>query len=302
MRDMLRRRAPGPEPMAGPVVGLMARLVAGLAVGLVMMVGVVPVSAAARTRPAAVSDDPEITIRALVKAIYANDVAAYEQLTLPDPRRARLVQGGSVNQEKLRQLKEDPSGLQMVRKQPFRYRGQPVAPDASGVFPAGTTVHYMVAHYGSPMMVTLVRKPEGWKVDLRWWLAMLDLASGAPPKPDSPEFAVRSLTAALIALDKQKAAQFVAPPVNLDALFAGAPSSREPSGHLDALVYEMGLVEIGPGEFSTMPSGHIVEGSSADDRKVLVGFFGSVEVPYVLRRVGFSWKVIAEPYFLLLMQ
>lgn len=273
----------------------------GVMAGLVMMIAGVG-SASTPAAAAAAKDDPEVTIRALVKAIYANDVAAYEQVTLPDPRRERLVRGGSVNQEKLRQLKEDPEGLQIARKQPFLHRGAPVEPDASGAYPVGTTVRYMVAHYGNPMMVTLVRKPEGWKVDLRWWLAMLDLASGDEPKPDSPEFTVRSLTAALIALDRQKAAQFVAPPVNLDALFAGAPTQREPSGVLDAVVYEMGLVEIGPGEFSTLPSGHVVEGGGSADRKVLVGLFGPIEVPYVLRRVGSSWKVVAEPYFLLLMQ
>jgi hypothetical protein len=248
------------------------------------------------------ADDPETTIRALVTAIYANDPAAYERVTLPAPTRDRLVRGGSVNQEKLRQLEEDPEGLQIEMKQPFTWRGEAAVADQSGAYPLGTTVRYMVAHYGSPMIVTLVRTAEGWKVDLRWWLAMLDAASGVEPKPDSAELAVRRFTAALIALDRKEAARFVMPPVNLDMVFDGAPRQPEPSGHLDALVMEMGLVEIGAGEFVKLPSGRVVEGGSTADRKVLVGVFGPIEVPYVVQRAGSAWKVAPEPYFHLLSQ
>ena len=83
----------------------------------------------------------------------------------------------------------------------------------------------------------------------------------------------------------------------VDILFSGAPSEREPSGVLDALVGEMALVEIGPGEFSVLPSGQVVEGVRGDDMKVLVGLFGSVEVSYVVRRIDGAWKVQPEPYF-----
>ena len=54
--------------------------------------------------------------------------------------------------------------------------------------------------------------------------------------------------------------------------------------------------EIERGESYPLP-GHVVEGGSTSDRKVLVGWFGPVEIPFVLRRVGSDWKVEAEPYF-----
>lgn len=47
-------------------------------------------------------DSPEPTIRALVLAIYGNDVAAYNSLTMPHPLRSRLTAGGRVNAEALR--------------------------------------------------------------------------------------------------------------------------------------------------------------------------------------------------------
>ena len=61
---------------------------------------------------------------------------------------------------------------------------------------------------------------------------------------------------------------------------------REPSGVLEASAMEMPLVEVGTGEFYRLPSGRVVEGSAAADRRVFVGQFGPVEIPFVLRRVA----------------
>ena len=36
--------------------------------------------------------------------------------------------------------------------------------------------------------------------------------------------------------------------------------------------------------------------------KVLVGLLGSVEIPFVVRRVGVEWRVEPQPYFLLIEQ
>jgi hypothetical protein len=149
--------------------------------------------------------------------------------------------------------------------------------------------------------VTVVRQPEGWKVDLRWWLAMIDMAkANAPPAEGSPEYAIRALTLSLIALDREKVMQFAVPDARADVLFAGAPSAREPSGVLEASAMEMPLVEVGAGEFYRLPAGRIVEGVSAADRKVIVGQFGPVEMPFVLRLVNGAWRVEAEPYFALI--
>jgi hypothetical protein len=58
----------------------------------------------------------------------------------------------------------------------------------------------------------------------------------------------------------------------------------------------MPIVEIGPGEFCEMPSGRVIEGSRRDDMKVLVGLMGSIEIPFIVRRVGAEWRVEPEPY------
>jgi hypothetical protein len=62
----------------------------------------------------------------------------------------------------------------------------------------------------------------------------------------------------------------VAPRSDMNLLFEGAPRQRAPSGVLDATVFEMPLVEIEPDEFAPTPTGKMVEGVRAPDRKVFV--------------------------------
>ena len=245
---------------------------------------------------------PETVIRALVLAIYGNDVAGYDKLTIPHPQRVRLTERGRVNQQKLDALKEDPEGLQITARHPPTLRGQEVEPDATGDYPVGTTAVFIVSHGGGPMVVTVARRADGWKVDLRWWIAMTELAAGRPPAKDSPELAIRSLLSAMLRLDRAAAAQFAAPGADMELLFAGAPRQREPSGVLDGAVFAMPLVEIEPGEFFRTPTGKVVEGTRAADRKVLVGQFGPVEIPFVVSRADSGWRVAVEPYFSLMMR
>ena len=48
--------------------------------------------------------------------------------------------------------------------------------------------------------------------------------------------------------------------------------------------------------------GPVVEGVSDPNRKVLVGLFGPIEMPFVVRRVSGEWRVEAQPYFDLMNQ
>ena len=245
---------------------------------------------------------PEGVIRLFVRSMYANDVATYERLSIPDPRRSLLIRGGSVNQTAVDEIDQDPSSIQIKVKRDFQFQGKAASQGASGDYAVGTTVLYMVAHRGGPMVVTLARRSDGWKVDLRWWLAMVEMTSAKGPRTNGADSAVRSLLASMLAMDRKQAQRFIMPGGSMDLLFAGASSQREPSGHLDALVAEMPLVAVGPGEFYEMPSRRIVEGLQRDDLKVLVGQFGVVEMPFIVHRVGNEWKVEVEPYFILMMR
>ena len=178
----------------------------------------------------------------------------------------------------------------------------PVTADAQGDYPVGSIARVIASSNGGPSVVTVVRESDRWKVDLRWWIAMLDMAAAPAPPPGSPDHTIRHLLLALIGLNRKEAMRFVVPDADVELLFAGAPRYREPSGVLEASVMEMPLVEVGPGEFYRSPSGRVVEGTAAADRKVMVGHYGPVEITFVLRRVANAWRLEAEPYFVAINQ
>jgi len=229
-----------------------------------------------------------------------HDTQAYSRAIRPDPRASRFINPQPLTSEGQMEAARRLETLQVSRRDDVLLRGKPVDVDAQGDYPVGSVGRFVASGNGGPAVVTLVREADGWKVDLRWWLAMLDMANGQPPAAGSPDQAIRSLTLALIALDRNEALRFVTPGAEISVLFAGAPPVREPSGVLEATAMEMPLVEVGPGEFYRMPSGRVVEGATAVDRKVIVGQFGPVEIPFALRRIGGAWRVEAEPYFLLI--
>jgi hypothetical protein len=246
------------------------------------------------------SDTPEPVIRRLVRAMYSNDVVGFKRLTVANSRIGLLTTGGRVNQDGLRELNEDPGGLQIIMKRRFEYRGLAAKPDAAGKYPIGTTAVYVVAHHRSPIVMVVQKQNDGWKVDPRWWIGMVDLASDRAPAPGTAAYSARALLAALISMDRQETLRYAVPGAEIELLFAGAPSQREPSGQLDALAMEMPIVELARGEFRVLPMGTIVEGSARPDVKVLVGLFGSVEIPFVVRLLGNDWKVEPQPYFALI--
>ena len=156
---------------------------------------------------------------------------------------------------------------------------------------------YSVVQGGSPMVVTLVRQPTDGK-SICAGGSQWSSCSASEPKAAcrSDKVALRKLC---MAMDRTAAAKYATPGAgSLTVLFQGA--QREPSGVFDALAMEMPIVELRPGEFYPMRD-RIVEGSAEPDVKVLLGQFGVVEIPYVVRRININgtdeWRVEPQPYY-----
>src|SRR5262245_46148848 len=81
---------------------------------------------------------PEAVIRSFVHAMYSNDLATYEALTLPVPGRERLEKGGDVNVEAKEELEHNPEAVQLRMMRPYQFRGREARPDANGEYPIGT--------------------------------------------------------------------------------------------------------------------------------------------------------------------
>jgi hypothetical protein len=240
----------------------------------------------------------ETKVREFLRALVMHDAQAFAKAIVPDSRSGRLLNPQPLTPEAREEGERRLESLQIKLEDAFLLRGEPVKADGKGDYPVGTMGHVMAASNGGPSIVTVVRRPEGWRVDLRWWLAMVELSNASgPPEKGSPEYVVKSLTLAMIALNRDEAMKYAVPGADVNLLFDGAPPYREPSGVLEGAAMEMPLVEVGPGEFYRMPSGRVVEGVKAADRKVLVGQFGPTEMPFALTRVNGEWRVEAEPYF-----
>ena len=240
----------------------------------------------------------ERAVRQFVRALAMHDLQAFTAATLPHPRGARLLNREPLTPDQRSDAERRLESLQVRVGEEFSLRGRPVEREASGDYPVGTVGQAIAAGQGGPTPLTLVRHEDGWKVDLRWLIAMIDLSEATgPPAEGTPDYAIKRLLLALLALDLVAVA---VPGAGLDVFFAGAPQQREPSGVLEGAAMEMPLVEVGPGEFYRLPSGRVVEGTSVSDSKVMVGQFGPVEMPFVLRRVGGAWRVEAEPYYMLI--
>jgi hypothetical protein len=246
------------------------------------------------------ADAPERAVREFITALAMHDTQAFARAIRPDPRASRFINPQALTQEQRADAVRRLETLQVRATDDVLLRGKPVKPDAQGDYPVGTVAHYVASGNGGPALVTLVRETAGWKVDLRWWLAMVDLENAPEPIAGSPEHSIRSLLLALIGLDREEAMRYAVPGADVNLLFGGAPSTREPSGVLEASAMEMPLVEVGAGEFYRLPSGRVIEGAAAADRRVFVGQYGPVEIPFVLRRTGGAWRVEPEPYFLLI--
>ena len=163
-------------------------------------------------------------IRSLVMAIYGNDVAGYDKLTIPHPLRARLTERGRVNQAKLDALKENPEGLQIIPKRPPTLRGQEVSRTQSAI---------SRRHHRS-LRRRARRRPDGRHgCPARRWMesrsAMVDRHDRAggwtPPAKDSPELAIRSLLARDAAPRSRRGRTLRSTGADMELLFAGAPGS-----------------------------------------------------------------------------
>jgi hypothetical protein len=264
-----------------------------------VLAAIVIVAGIAAPAHAAAAPSAEPVVREFLRAFFAGDVAAARRIIEPNPGVNRLLQPRTRPDDELAAIADEARRARVEQVQEYRFQGKALGePPANGSWPVGTTARFMAPFRGSLLVVSTVYRDEGWKVDLRWWVAQFELMEReAPPPADSPEYAAKSLVASMLDLRRDLAARYVVPGADVEALFAGAPPYREPSGHLMALVGEMPLVEAGPDEYVRMPSGRIVRGSSSPETRLLVGIYGMFEMAFLLRRVDGAWKVEPEPYF-----
>ncbi len=124
-------------------------------------------------------DSPEPLIRAFYRAVLSGDAAAFHKVIVVDPLADRFLPRDAPSPEKSHEIAMESMDFSMRQTQPFRAHGKEVGVDAAGHYPVGTTSRYLANFPNSLTVVTVVRKADGWKVDLRWWEALATLTGTA---------------------------------------------------------------------------------------------------------------------------
>jgi hypothetical protein len=248
------------------------------------------------------TDSPESAMRAVIQALFVGDEQNLKKHTLPHPKASLLIAKHPPTGDELKQLIEETRELKFRQVLGYRFDGRPIQRTPSG-YPPGTTARFLAPVRGTLTVFTVVETADGWKVDLRWWIEMIEMERRDSVSKESPEYVVKSFLLALLQLNPNEARKFVTPETDMNRLFADAPPYAEPSDQLPALTIEMPLAEAGPEESYPLPSGRIAKGSDKpNERKLLVGLFGPTEMVFEVVKIKNEWKVAGLSYFRLLNQ
>ena len=264
-------------------------------VGLIVLV-----CAGRATGQPSAAGEAEQAARDFLYALYANDAPAVQRSIVPGEDSAVLIGPQTFTQAELDKLKTYISRLPLHVGAPPSLDGKPVTSSAAPL-PVGTKIIYLTQFRGVSLAVPLQRTDSGWKVDVRFWLAMRKQRLVRLQKTD-PEIAAKSFLCHLLANEPDTLNQFTSQQINGEEYTA---ANNLPAGDLDqilSLCVEMPLVRARAGERVVLPSGEVIVADGGADSLILIGLMGPVEVPFLLRRVGDVWKVVPQKYFEMLRQ
>jgi hypothetical protein len=134
--------------------------------------------------------------------------------------------------------------------------------------------------------IVVVRTPDGWRVDLRWWIHAM-----RPPEPMHD--VAREFLYAMLTGDQDRLAELAVEPRGIEVLISGPTPSGE-AAQLAHVCQAMQLAELGLGEkFPDLVGGTdtVTEKHRAHGLRVLVGLFNGSELPFLMREVDGQWKV-----------
>lgn len=239
--------------------------------------------------------EAEQAARDFLYALYANDAADVQRRVLPGDDSSALIGRETLTPAQLETLKTEISRLPLHASAPSAFDAKHL-PTSSASFPIGSKVMYLTSYRGVGMVLPLQHTESGWKVDMRFWLAMLKQRNVRPEKTD-PEIVAKGFLCYLLAKQPEALHQFAAEPIKADEYTA---ANNLPPGDLDhilSLCVEMPIVRARAGERVVLPSGEVAVGEAQADSLVMIGLMGPVEVPFLLKRVGNAWKVVPQKYF-----
>jgi hypothetical protein len=241
--------------------------------------------------------DIKQVIRAFLIALYSADAAEYQKWILPEAGSNDLLSFRKPTGSELDDLRKEAASTSLQQVSPFVFEGNELTTTTDRRYPIGTKTTFMTGFRGTVIAIPMVYAESGWKVDVRFWVAMKKQADGATFKQTDPEVVAKAFLYYLLARQPQKLKQLSAIDINAEDY---TKANNLPGGDLDqilSLCIEMPVIRAREGESFRMPSGEIVKAAKESDTLVLVGLLGTAEIAFQVKKVGDQWKVIPQKYF-----
>lgn len=158
-------------------------------------------------------------------------------------------------------------------------------------FPAGTTAAYIFTFDNDSRLIPIEKTSQGWKFDLRFWLAGKKVYN-----EDTPEFLVRKFMADLICCNKNGLSEIILSPSN--HVISNIVHEKAKRDSFYKLITEtMPVTEASPGTGMVLPDGKILRAlTNISKHKWVTALYGAKQLIFELKREKNTWKIIPYDY------
>jgi hypothetical protein len=244
--------------------------------------------------PIGAADDPKRVAHDALVALVQGDVRGFGQVTLPTVGADALVKATAPTPDRKAGLQEQIARINLSSQMPALFEGEPV--EDEGGAPVGARIVYVTQLGGGLVPVVVVKTAQGWRVEPRYWIAER-LQAQAPPDETSPATVAKRFLFHLLNDEPDELARLSTRPEAAADLTKNNNMAGADRGHVAMLSLEMPVAAAREGEVVRVPSGERVTARTTGEETVVVALLGSVEVPFVLRRIKGAWRVVPQPYF-----
>ena len=239
--------------------------------------------------PGPASTSATTVIRGFMVALYSNDHAGYDAHILPCNGSELLLGESTLTEVDVAKVRHDVAAMRLLQTDPYRYLGADVAADRKGRHPTGTKATFMTQFRGVNLVIPVVNTVDGWKVDVRYWLAMRK-----EYEESDPEVVAKKFLYFLIQLQEKEIRGVTTSGADLKTLLKGQAPIED---QYYALALEMQIVQATEGEAMRLPGGRVLKaGNSTESRKWVIGMYGPYQLLFELAREGDVWKTVPRDY------
>ena len=251
-----------------------------------------------QARPvAAASDVPADAIQAVknfFRALYVDrGEAALAKCIVTPAESGRILKNFPPAKESLAKAVD----IVSVNLPPFYQKDETILPPYATDIPTGSTATFSVYFNEVLTGLPMVKQADGWKVDERFLLG-----SREKGPLDSPEMVAKRFLLSIFQKDRKTLSSLItsSQPSDMDLLMK---ANDFPGGDLDVIIEgaeEMCMVRARPGEILVMPSRRALKVEETETHTAVIGLYGMITLPFELQKVNGTWKVVPEPYVLML--